>query len=195
MKKSQKDYWSDGTTVTADFLITWIRENQSICWPERHPLPEWFYPKVAEIIAPTVHDITTRYYREGDCRPYTEEENRKAVAREITLRIFKIWWRIRLGTLTCRRCGGKILGENFVFDWRGSGPYNVWHSECYALQQTDPQPFYAPPTRKRTEAEQYKMDLDKRKDLVRAERNRRQRAAELQRGDTARSLPTLDEDR
>ncbi len=195
MKKSQKDYWSKGTTITAEYLINWIRENQTICWPERHRLPEWFYPKVAEAIAPTVHDITTRYHREGDGRPCTEEENRGAVARNITLRIFKIWLRIRLGTLACRRCGGKILGENFVFDWRGSGPYNVWHSECYVLQQTDPQPLYVPPVRKRTEAEQYKIDLDERKDMVRAERHRRQRAADLQRQDASGSLPTRHEDR
>ncbi len=194
MKRSRKDYWSEGIAITPEYLITWIRENQTFFWPERNPLPEWFYSKVAEVIAPTVHDITTRYHREGDGRPYTEEENRGAVARNITLRIFKIWWRIRLGTLACRRCGGKILGENFVFDWRGSGPYNVWHSECFALQQTDPQPLYVPPVRKRTEAEQYKMDLDERKDLVRAERHRRQRAADLQRGDSSGSLRTHHED-
>lgn len=191
MNTRQKDYWSDGTMLTVEYLIDWIRENQSICWPGRYPLPEWFYPKVAEVIAPTVHDITTRY--RGDGRPYTEEENRGAVAREITLRIFKIWGRLRLGTLACRRCGGKILGENFVFDWRGSGPYNVWHSDCYAQQQVDPQPFYAPPARKRTDAEQYRMDLDERKEMVQVER-RRQRA-DLQRRDASRSLPPHLEDR
>lgn len=191
MNTRQKDYWSDGTTLTVEYLIDWIRENQSICWPGRYPLPKWFYPKVAEVIAPTVHDITTRC--RGDGRPYTEEENRGAVARNITLRIFKIWGRFRLGTLACRRCGGKILGENFVFDWRGSGPYNVWHSDCYAQQQVDPQPFYAPPARKRTDAEQYRMDLDERKEMVQVER-RRQRA-DLQRRDASRSLPPHLEDR
>ena len=82
-----------------------------------------------------------------------------------------------------------------MFDWRGSGPYNVWHSECYALQQTDPQPFYAHPTRRRTEAEQYRLDLDERKDMVRAERHRRQRAAEMQRRDASGSRTMHHEDR
>lgn len=192
--RNQKDYWSDGTTITAEYLITWIRENQSIDWPERYPMPEWFYPMVAEAIAPTVHDITMRFHRKDGGRLYTEEENRRAVARNITLRIFKIWGRIRLGTLVCRRCGGKIIGDDFLFDWQGSGPYNVWHSGCYALQQTDPQPFYVHPKRKRTEAEQYKMDLEERKDMLQAERHRRQRAAALQRRDISRSLPEHRED-
>ena len=189
MRRYRKDYWSEGTTITAEYLIDWIGENQSTCWPERYPMPEWFYPLVAESIAPTVHDITTRYHREGDCRPFIEEENRRAVARSIALRIFKIWGRIRLGTLVCRRCGGKILGEDFVFDWRGSGPYNIWHSECYALQQADPQPYYVQPTRKRTDAEQYRMDLEERKDMIRAERHRRQEAADVRGRDASGPAP------
>jgi hypothetical protein len=176
-KRNQKDYLSEGTTITAEYLITWIGEHQSICWPERNPLPEWFYPKIAETIAPTVRDITTRFHSGDEGRPFTEEENRGAVARNITLRIFKIWGRIRLGTLVCRRCGGKIMGENFFFDWNGSGPYRIWHTECYEQQQIDPQPAYAPPARNRTEAEQYRIDLDERRAMVQAERLRRERSA------------------
>ena len=183
-----KDYWSDRTTVTAEYVIDWIREHQTTCWPERSPMPEWFYPQIATILAPTVHDITTRHHRGDDGQPYTEEETRDAVARSIALRIFKIWGRIRLGTFVCRRCGGKILGEAFVFDWRGSGPYNIWHSECYALQQVDPQPFYTSPPKKRTEAEQYRIDLNERKDMIQAERHRQQGTPDLQRQNASRSL-------
>lgn len=193
MNRRRKDCWSDGTTLAAEYLIDWIRENQLICWPGRYPLPEWFYPQVAKVLAPTVHDITTRC--RGDGRPCTEEENREAVARSVTLRIFRIWGRIRLGTLACRRCGGKILGADFVFDWRGSGPYNVWHSDCYALQQVDPQPFYTPPSPKRTGPEQYRIDLEDRMERVRAERRRRQRAGALQGRGSSRSLPPHHEDR
>lgn len=193
MTARRKDYWSDGTTLAAEYLVDWIGENQSLCWPGRSPLPDWFYPKVAAVLAPTVHDITTRC--RGDGRPCTEEENRAAVARYVTLRIFKIWGRIRLGTLACRRCGGKILGAEFVFDWRGSGPYNVWHSDCYALQQVDPQPFYSPPSLKRTGPEQYRIDLDERMERVRAERRRRQRAVELQGWGASGSRPPHHKDR
>ncbi len=185
METRRKDYLSDGTTITAPYLIAWIRANQSTCWPERNPLPEWFYPLVAEAIAPTVHDITVRFHRDGDGRPFTEEENREAVARSVTLRMFKIWGRIRLGTLVCRRCGGKILGEDFLFDWRGSGPYNIWHSDCYTLHKTDPQPFYTLPSRRWTDAERYKKDLEERRDMVQAERHRRQRAAAQPPGDAS----------
>ncbi|NLX50024.1 MAG: hypothetical protein GXY82_09205 [Methanospirillum sp.] len=193
MKTDRKDCWSDGTPITAEFLIDWIAANQSICWPERYPLPAWFYSNVAEVIAPTVLDITARYHDDG--RPYTEEENREAVARKTTLRLFRIWGRIRLGTLACRRCGGKILGADFVFDWKGSGPYNLWHSACFALQQIDPLPLYTPPSRKRTEAEQFRIDLDERKGMIQAERRRRRPAGDLGRRDAARIPPGYREDR
>jgi hypothetical protein len=170
----RKDYWSDGTTITAEYLIDWIRENQPVCWPGRNPMPAWFYPKVAAALAPTIHDITRRCHPDG--HPFTDEENRAAVARSCALRIFRIWGRIRLGDLACRRCGGKILGEDFVFDWEGTGPYNVWHSDCYALQQTDPQPLCLRPPRERDEAEKYRRELDERKEMVRAERQRRRMA-------------------
>ena len=192
MTARRKDCWSDGTTLTAEYLIDWIRENQSICWPGRSSLPEWFYPEVAAAIAPTVYDITTRCREDG--RPFTGQENQEAVARSVTLRIFRIWGRIRLGTLACRRCGGKILGAEFVFDWRGSGPYNLWHSDCYALQQVDPQPFYATPPRRRTDAEQYRMDLDERREMIQAERRRRQRAGALPGRDDSRGYPPFREE-
>jgi hypothetical protein len=167
----RKDYWSDGTTISASYLIDWIRENQSACWPERTPMPPWFYPRVAEAIAPTVRDITTRYHPEIDGRPFTAEENREAVARSTTLRILRIWRRIRLGDLVCRRCGGKILGEDLLFDWSGSGPYNVWHSVCFGQQQTDPRPLHLRAPRKRDAAQEYRRELEERKELVRAERH------------------------
>jgi hypothetical protein len=184
VKKSQKDYWSEGTTITAEYLIDWIRENQSVYWPEKNPMPAWFYPRVAAAIAPTVRDITTRYHRDDEDRPFTDEENRSAVARSATLRIFRIWGRIRLGDFVCRRCGGKILGEDFIFDWSGSGPYNIWHGSCYALQKTDPQPLYLHPQR-RSRADHYARELEERREMVGAERRCQRRAAELRRRDRA----------
>jgi hypothetical protein len=181
MTRSQKDYWSDGTTITAGELVAWIRDSQSVCRPGWTPMPAWFYPKVAEIVAPTVRDVTIRRHRNDDDRPFTAEETREAVARSAALRIFRIWRRVRLGDLACRRCGGTILGEDFVFEQRGAGPYDIWHSECHALQQTDPQPVCLRAPRARQGEEEYRRELQERNEMIRAERHHRRKAAELRR--------------
>lgn len=185
MDEGREESSSGETGITDEYLVDWIDRNQSTRRPERPMMPRWFYPKVARVIAPTVRVVVDRRRRKGDGGPVPVEEGRDAVAREVMLRIARIWGRVRAGTLVCRRCGGEILGEDFVFDWKGVGPYNIWHTACYARHQVDPQPFYTPPRRGISEADQYRMDLEERRDMVRAERRRRDMAAGTVRAGTA----------